>query len=600
MISRRNYFGIIMMMALLFGIIMFSVIINKNSSSYDINEFVVEEPVLPSGRERWATAEGDELVIFFGGEQDFLESIVEQWCLYTKRALLVFGQLEDYHAEDYALPAVILLDAEYLELGDNCEGVTELTKLGVPMVFLSLPKASDIAESPVLREILGIREVVAEETEVLGIRLFDGFLLGGAAEYEARTAKEEKRQDFELTVPWYTNASGTKVYMVGIKDKKEAEDESLPCLIWRNSYKNIKVFAVCMDYMSSLAGLGILDSFIYELNPYEIYPVVNAQNVLVNNFPNLSEENQAELMRLYSRNPQMYFKGIMWPSISAMAKTEELKLTCFFNTQYDYADGREPEKEELSFYLQQLKEINSEAGISLSYTNAAFEDMLKLDSEFFEALNSGYKYQTVFAYEKDMDKLREYIGKEGLLEAIASVGTTYKPGEDLISYLTDDTTLQRTTADAETHTYSEDFNVRGVQTALLYSNVIIDLHSAVWPESTEDEWQILYDDIASNIRTYWSGYQGYEQTAMSESDYRIRTMLNLDYSHEREENTIVLNVEEAQYGAWFLLRTHDELVVKVRGGEYEELEANAYLICAKEPVVEIELRQASLKEQKKR
>jgi len=600
MISRRNYFSIVMMMALLFGIIMFSVIVNKNSSSYDINEFVVEDYMLPTGRERFVASEGDGLVIFFGGQQDSLENIITQWCLYTKRALLVFEQIEDYFADEYAFPELILLDVRYLRLGDDCEELIRLTELGVPVVFCNLPDASYIADSPMLREILGIKEVVSKETDILGVRLFDGFFIGGTATYEAKTSEEEELQDFELNVPWYINSSGTKVYMVGIKDEEEVEDDFLPCLIWRNSYKDIKVFAAGMDYMSSPAGLGILSAFMYELRPYEIYPVVNAQNVLVNNFPNFSEENDEKIMELYSRSPQMYFQGIMWPSISAMAKTDELKLTCFFNTQYDYNDSRGPKKDAVSFYLQQLKELSAEAGMAVSYIRTTFKDMAERDAAFYKSLKSRYKYQTVFAYEKDIDNIRESIDEEGMFSEIVSVGSTYIKDEALVSYLTDDVTLQMITADAGKHTYRDDFDVRGVQTALLYSNVLMELRDAVWPKDKDDEWQLFYDEMASNVRTYWSGYQGYEQTTMSESDYRVRTMLNLDYSHERTSDKVVLNVENAPYGAWFILRTHDELIAGINGGEFKELEANTFLIHVKEPVVEIELRQASLKEQKER
>lgn len=57
-------------------------------------------------------------------------------------------------------------------------------------------------------------------------------------------------------------------------------------------------------------------------------------------------------------------------------------------------------------------------------------------------------------------------------------------------------------------------------------------------------------------------------------------------------------MENASEEAWFVLRTHDEKIVAITGGEYKELEKNAYLITVKEAVVEIEVEPLTLKELK--
>lgn len=611
MISRRNYFSILIMMTILFLIFMFSVIIKEEGNFYNTNDFVKEN--LPSGEKQWKASGEEELVFLFGDRNQELESIVRQWCTYTKRDVQVFSQLKDTaeNGEEKRSPAFILLDAQELEL-DN-QALQALLEYKVPVIFCSLPGAEELVENDWLKELLGIGQVFAEETQLQGVQLMDGFFLGGAAEYKAADREEEERQDFDLTVPWYTTKSGTKTYLAGLVDKEEAgrmagvdpKSEIIsgyfPGLIWRNTYEEIPVFAVCGEYMSSPAGLGILDSFSYEAREYELYPVVNAQNMLIHSFPNFSAENEAVIQQLYSRTPQMYFQGVMWPGISAMAKINELKLTCLWNPQYDYTDGKEPETEEVSFYMQQLWELNSEAGMALSYQeNSTFDHMLEKDNEFYSSLEGDYRYQVAFAEEKDMESVREQLGKSNLLESVVTVGTPYTAGEALISYLTESTTQQSVTADALMHTYQDDFMVRGVQTALLYSNVLLDLQEAIWPQKESDQWQYFFDTAASNVRTYWSGYDGYEQTTLSESDYRVRILLNLDYSHGREGQTILLQTEQPGEASWFLLRTHEEKIVAIEGGEFQELEANAYLIKALETTVEITVEPVSLKEQRKK
>lgn len=613
MISFRKYSGIIIMMVVLFVIFVFSVIVNEQGSFYDTNEYVMEER--PSGTNRWSGSEEAELIVFLGSGNEELSNVITQWCLYTKRELLSIEQFGDYDAAlpEKRLPAMVLLDAEHLDFESGIAELEEIISSGVPVVFCNLPPVRQIVTSLALREILGIEAVAMQQTSIRGVRLFDGFFLGGAAEYEAKKEEEEKRQDLSLIVPWYVLSGGTKTYMVGLKSENEVRDVIglgeeaegvagyFPSLVWRNSHEGTMVFAVCGDYMSSLAGLGILDTFCYELKEYELYPVVNAQNVLIHNFPNLSAENDKKILEIYSRTPQMYFQGIMWPSLSAMAKTNALKLTCFVKPQYDYEDVKVPQKEELIFYLKQLRELESEAGMAVSYSQyGSFDVMLNEDTAFYESLDSNYRYQTLFTEEKDLSAVVENLAENSRLQQVVTIGTQSATSGALFSYVTDDVTLQHTTGNAEEHSYMDDFVVRGIETALLYSNILMDLQDAVWPQEEEDEWQHLYDEMASNVQTYWYPYRGYEQTTLSESDFRVRTLLNLDYGHSREKNVIALQVKNAEAGAFFLLRTHDEKITEIKGGEFQKLEKDAYLIKTMETVVEITLEPLSLKEQKEK
>ena len=103
MITRRNYFSIILMMAVLCGIFMFTMFVQESGSSYDINRFVVEE--LPSGVDQWRATGGEELVLLFGGQDETLRSTVEQWCTYSKRCFLQKETLAEFVPENDGIPA---------------------------------------------------------------------------------------------------------------------------------------------------------------------------------------------------------------------------------------------------------------------------------------------------------------------------------------------------------------------------------------------------------------------------------------------------------------------------------------------------------------
>ncbi len=602
MVSRRNYFSIMLMMAVLFFMFQFTQVVKDSGNRYDENEYAVPQEEMPSGMNKWQPSQeavdthGNGYVLFFGDAEDALGNIVSQWCTYTKRDL-VTEKLSEYR-KPQNLPELILVDSVYSEVGRKSVMLEPVMQLGVPVVFCNLPDAEAIAETERLQEMLGIQEVRALETQVEGVQLFSGFLLGGEAIYKATTPKEQERQDLELAIPWYITGSGTKTYMVGMLDEDVVEREDFPSLIWRNTYEDTKVFAVCGDYMSSYAGLGILDSIVYELNPYEIYPIVNAQNIMIANFPNFSGENAEEIQRLYSRSPQMVYKDLMWPSISAMTETNDLKLTCFFNPQYDYQDGLEPVRSEVEFYLKQLKELRSEAGMALKYReNSTFEEMLQKDADFYASLESNYQYQAAYVEHADWERAKQAAGQEGLLREIRTLVCDYNPQEPLLSYVTENVTLQNATGNATGFTYMDELAVKGIQTALGYSNVLLDLHAATWPQAVTDEWQILYDQMSSNVQTYWRGNSGFQQTTLSESDLRVRNFLNLDYKDGRSGDTVVLEINNVKGEAWFLLRTHAEKIADIRGGEYQQLEEDVYMIKAVEGKVELDLVPVTLTEQ---
>lgn len=603
MISRRNFFSIIIMMLVVFVMFQFSQIVIDKSGEFDINAFATKDSEVLSGDEAWQGNSNNYwlnengYVVYISPQESEIDNIITQWCTYTKREYIKKDTLENLQFPS-TLPELVLLDGANLEYGLNCKWLDQLIEYKVPIVFCTLPDSYSIKVTTKLRTVLGIKEVKALETEVEGIYLFEDFFLGGEAVYKAETEKELKRQDMSLITPWYITASGTKTYMVGMKDDKQVKREQFPSLLWRNYYNGTYVCVVCGDYMSGLAGMGILDAFMYEISPYQVYPVVNAQNVLIANYPGLAEENTDKMMEIYSRTPQMVYQDVMWPSIASMANTNNLKLTCLFNPQYDYADNIYPAVEPVSFYLKQLKQINAEAGYSLKYKDTVvLQNVLEEDNAFFGELGSSYAYQTMYADEKEIENMIQNVQDYTFLQGIHTISTEYSGEYPLLSYLSDKITLQNTTGNAEKHSYMDNFTARGVQTALGYSNVLLDLHPSLWPETTKDQWQYLYDDMSSNVQTYWSGGLDFERTTLSESDKKVRSFLNLSYKHSRVGDKII--IEATGYGqeAWFVLRTHEEKILSVTGGTYYELEQNAYLIKVLENRVEIEVKALTLEEQ---
>ncbi len=611
MISRRKFISMTMMMVVLLFMFQFTQAVKDMENEYNVNDYA-KASVL-DGTSAWQMRgdtqsqvsifdmKQDKYVAFLGDSNSQLGLVVQQWCTYTKRDMMEYATVEELSEIKKKKPEIVLIDSEYVDFRTQTDDLTKLADKGISMVFCNLPEAEIIDRYQSVRKLLGIKSVETEEARLTGIKLFAGFLLGGEVVYQVQQEEDVLRQDLDLTAPWYVAFGGTKTYMVGLPDEAlvESEDidnEYLPALIWRNSYGDAKIFAVNGDYMYDSMGIGILDAMMAELHSYEIYPVVNAQNLTITNFPGFAEENTDELMRIYSRDAGSLFQDIMWPAITSIAGKTEHKETVYFMAQADYMDKAEAEDDDYVFYLKELKEQEAEAGVSLELRteNVTLDEKLKRDADFYEKSNDGYLFTS--AYVGDSQNTKQVGKKINSYEAYKNLNTVvqkYDATAPLLSYLDEDVTLQNTTSDGCNYTYSQDLRMRSLQTSLAYSNILLDMYHVAWPRDGADSWENVYDVFSRNINTFWKSFDVFDKTNVSESDKRVRALLGLNYADRREGDIVYLQVENlSSDGAWFMLRTHGEEIAQISGAEATEIEEGAYLLQIKKSVIRIELQDA--------
>ena len=598
MVSKRKFFSIAIMMFVLFFLFQFSMVLRDSKNTYDINSSLTKKKA--DGENQWTPSDSvtgaDSSVVFVGNKAGDMGTAVSRWCTYAKRKLISCKSVSTYKADDKNLPEMMILESEKYADGDNLTTLETLEKKGVIIVFGCLENVKNIQNNKALMKFLGIQKVVAEETHLAGVKLFEGLLLGGEVTYNTSKDKEEKkRQDLELDVPWYQVGSGTKTYMVGLLDEKtgkNVENEDLPTIIWRNGIDYGSVFAVVGDYMKDSTALGLLDGMRAEALQYTIYPIVNAQNLSMVNFPVFADENNTEMLKLYSQSVTGIARDIMWPALISVVEKSDMKMTCFIQPQADYTDDIEPKSGNLEFYLKQMKEQSAEAGISLEYQKLdKAEDKVTKDTEFFENEKINYRFGAAFAKEKDLKGILKDTDS-GLLGDVGTLVCDYTENQPVVSYYSDSVTLQTVTSDGMNYAYSDDIRMRSIQTALGYTNVMLDMYDIFWPQEKTDRWEVMQKRFSSNLLTYWKNFRDFDSTTLSESNARIRTFLNLAYSQSREDNTITLQTSEA--GSWFILRTHGEEIDEIDGGSQTEIEADAYLICAEDTTVKIRLKEQEL------
>ena len=590
MITKRNLLSMVLMMCVIFFLFQFSQVVKDRGNEFDVNSYATGEAA--SGADRWR-ASGKPDCLFIGDIETEIYDTVEEWCRYTKRNLKAVGSKKLRKKLDLTGIDTILIDGETVDVTSVSDILDSAMEEGKNIIFCRIPQYNIVSNSDYIKELLGIRYVISPSCHVTAVQLYDGFLLGGEILYEENTGNSSKFMDLQLTIPWYSAETGTKTYAVGDLDENTYGSEYFPRLMWRNTYKNGYVFCVCGDFLKDETGFGILDSFVYEGSDYYLYPVVNARNFVMTDFPYLAPENEDEIFEIYSRNFQDTFRDIMWPDILAMAKNNhDIKMTCFFNTQLDYDDDVEPSDDNLEYYLAQMKESGAEAGKSYSAKGKlSFGEKIERDRVFWDNTSIGYRFASAF-FEKLPEELPDVL-KAGDLGDLRTICLMQDDDRDLLSYYDDDITVQKVTNDAWDYMYSNDLKAKSLITALGYQNIAVSMLNVVWPESTEDHWENYFTEVNSYLSSYWTRYDDFDYTAISESDQRVRNFLNLDYTDYRVDDEIRFAVNVAGSGktdAWFILRTHGESIKGIDGADYRKLEEDAYIIHVKEKTGSITLK----------
>ncbi len=599
MVSRRNLIIILITMGAIFFLFQFSQIMKDQGNHYSHNRYANLEIAKNHAWSQEGSADNwkdGEYVLFLGGKTAGVSSIVTQWANYSKRNLATVSSLSEYSKSGFHKPEFVIVDSANVNYDTDTANFLEMVDAGISMVFCNLPDAKLIESNPDLMKLFGITTVKEYEVEVEGYDLFGGFLLGGEVIYKPRKENEEKRQDLDLTLPWYITTGGTKTYMVGIMDEYfqdyELKNDYVPAVIWRTSFGDAQVFCVNGDYMQDTAGLGILSSMIYELSSYQLYPVVNAQNTLVVDFPLMANENDREIQGLYARNAETFQFGVAWPTLVAFARQNKLVFTCLLAPKYDYSDEAPARADYYVDYLKMFNEEKAEIGASMEYVNASSVDAKAAsDQEFYDTLELKYQMTSAYCDLQDIKNIEQTLAKYPYLKNVRTVACDEDINVPILSYLTKDITLQSLTSDTKNFFYSRDLMLKSVETALGYDNAALNFSEVMWPKSEADHWENIYDDMSSSLNTYWKPFRSFDQTTLTESDQRVRTFLNLSCTSTRTDNVITLQVSgRDNQTAYFLLRTHGEAISYVEGGTYKKLEENAYLIAVTSDEVTIKVR----------
>ena len=612
MISRRNYFTITVIMFIVLFLFQFSNVALESWNNYEVNDYIVDTSEISNRNDAFSADVNErqsefahdlrEMVIFIGDQEAVVGETASLWTSYTKRNWAAYPTLEAYEkaktVQRDVAPAMILIEAAELDWKKegNCDLLEAYVEAGIPLIFCNLPKVSVLKENKQLQELLGIETIRAEEMAVAELHLHQDFLLGGEAVY----SEEGLEEGLEFTFPWYEVTSESKIYMNGMPKKRTAgldalTDAELPAVLWRRDTETAPVFVVNGSYLEDIAGLGILSAMSAEMGSYEIYPVVNAQNLIYANYPGLAEENDDVLMEQYSQSLEGLYQNVVWPDVVAVRREHSLALSCMLSPQLDYEDDSYPDVSQFQRYMKLLNEQRAETGLSgTCHSDTSIEKKVAKDEEFMQEALPTYQF-TSFYPGGLTEKEVWAVLQEDLFASVRTVVEKYEEengDKEVIGYLSEYITRQCAVIDGLEDTVRYDFRSRCLETALGYVSVLVDMEDIVYPKEEKDEWALASNILRKNLQDYRFGEQGFDCTTVSECDERIRSFLALDYKAYREFNTISLERNSAKGVVWFVLRTNREKIESVEGGSWKQLEEDAYLVRVEQEKAKITLKAA--------
>lgn len=601
MLSKRVYFTVSALMMLVLFMFQFSGIIRKKYNNFDENKYAVSEKNdLNKNNVFTVLTDEDKVVksisgyiVYIGDINTKTGNTVYEWCNYTKRNLLVYKTVSQYHRYNEKYPDAILIDSDYVNIDRDIDTFSLLTDYGINLVFCTLPSYSEISENQRFEQLCGISPH-SESVNASGLKLYSGFLFGGEAWYTKENDPDGKFQNMNLTIPWYNTSNATKTYMSAVvesEDGSKIDNEDQPAVIWRKSHDHAYVFCINGDYIKDISGMGILTAIMSESKDLDIYPVVDSQSVIVNNFPMFSFENDDAVEKYYLRNTSSLLENVIWPDISNLAESTGARFTFMAAPQINYSDNNLVSVREMDYFFRLFSEISSEAGLTTTRDDAtSIDEKLTADAGIFSNYLSNYKFTSIIARKDELENVLS--SKNSLIDDVNTIVTDSQDygGTKLFSYVNDNVINVECPVTSDKYTYSDDFRQRCFQTALAYTNIEFNMTGVCNPDDEKELWNEEIKSKSTALTSYMKNSKMFTKCSISQADKRIREFMAADYSYKQNSSYVSLDITGAQETARFIVRLRTGEVENVSGAVCTKVEKGVYLITAQSKHVEMTIK----------
>ncbi len=588
MISKRNYFTITMMMLVMFFLFQFTGAAKLMLSHYEINEYDTgKRPETPKNLFEPESLTEGSFVWYYGTNLHFW-NMLQEYCRYRRFHLVrakSVKQMATYEAKMAQLYCI-----EGSQMTENDVSPTQyLLRKRVKVCFLDLPSTDFLGNHLGFTKNLGIIHIENDRTLLDGIRLSDGFLLGGSYYYQTQKPEDKlKLQDFSLVRPWYVVGSGCTIYLSGILPEKEEYEKIqagyFPSLLWsyRGNTGSI-VFCSNGEYLQDIGGMGLLLAMESTVSEYTIYPVVNASCLVFENFPTFAEENTDTLHEKYERTAEGVIRDLIWPATASLPERTSFKPTYLISDCLRNDRAKRFDKDVVEEFFELIRELHGEVGLSISVNGNTdgVRDYFGQMMPKYRFLSGGIGMETP----SDAEMIYQTAGFDGISTFLEKPALT----ERLLYMYNQTLVLSVINDDGREHTFSKDLHARSIATGMGLVCSYVDLSRLIYPSDVNDELQIALKDIASRVETYYRPLRRIEATSLTELGERARTYLSCQYSSKKNGNQISLVSNAAkETPQYYFLRIPGMEIKTVSMGRYRKLQDSFYLLEVPSGKIEIE------------
>lgn len=595
MLTRRNFFVILMLFAVVF--IMFMLVdisagiltsgtsnpradlpvLHANCEFLDEDAFRIAEntseaALNASDSTKMAVADNPLAAIIAPVENDSV-LVLQEWCVYNKYRYQVYREFPA--ASQLSECDVLLFTRD--AAGESDPGLLmEYADLGADMVFVSLPEYARLAENPQLADFFGVSVCIQDDYALDGVCFLDEFFIGGERIYAIDDDYGDTDDDVHISIPYYELRPGYLLFAQAISPDKAIDYMDLPGLLWRTYTGKSNVYVCNTDIFTGKSLLGLITAFLSQSDEYMIYPVVNAQTISLVDYPLLAAENTDVLKSIYSRDAEALGRDVLWPGVAKILRNYGKSYNFFLSTQLDHSDSAIPSAEFIPFYRQEIERISGVMGLSMHHLcNTDEAEKVAQDAAFLSEAMPAYQFTTAYLTRDQLAKAA-HDALTPPLSSVTLVMSDMVPDSRVLEASGDRAVTVSFTTDGFMHESMDDLQLVCMETALGMNNQKVEMHKAFYPENDLD-WNAL-NLLWSRGDTYQKPFAAFDDVSVYELEDRVRTFLSLDYSANMSGNQIRLSVIGDVENASFILRLFNHEIEDVTGAEYTQLSETAYLL----------------------
>lgn len=598
MVSRSNFFSIILIMIII--LVMFQLtgvseqlIMNTGDNLYSesgVTQTQIEDEK-DSFQQITSSLEVEKgcnaEIGLVGDASKECINVGKNWAKSQKKEYCYYSDICEAAADTNGA-ALLIVSGSDLKTQEDAAALETLSQQGRHVVVSGIPDAVVQEKNKELGKCLGILQCRDSGIHIEGFKLFAGLLFGDETVYD----------EYDQNLPYVQLSDSVTVYAVAQSEEnwfQELENEDLPPVIWRYAPDDGKVYVVNGTYLEGNMGAGLLTGFAADCQQTYIYPVVNAQITVLENYPVLSDENEDYMEREYGQKSSLVFRDILWPSIVAIFRDTKDSMTAVGSTRLDYTDDQEIDSSLLQYYFEQITKESGEMGISgYQVSDVPLSEKISKDLEVFEEVLPDYEIRTFLAGDLEEESYASLLGEGNLLEDVHTVLTDYSEKQDgMFQYLGDPALQLPIYMEASVLENEDDFRARCLMTAYGYYGTSVDMSRIIYPEDKSDVWNLISRDWSRFYRPYRVIFEAFDKMTSTEADRRVRNYLALDYDMERQEDTINLSVQSHEEESFFVLRLHGEEISSISGASYQELGDGWYLLSVSGDHAKIQVKQTA-------